>query len=148
MCSSDLLAKQAGIQPVYVTNAKDIGGGGPMAGASGLAGKAGTALGAVAAAGIGYEIGQALMEVPAIKNATGSATDWLAEKAAGGPDDRAQAEQNARLTASFNERNGTQLTPEEFAKAVETGTLAAHKKSGQKVNYTIPSDVSGKRRGG
>jgi hypothetical protein len=142
------MAKQAGIQPVYVTNAKEIGGGGGvpgMGGAAGLGGKLGAAAGVVGAAAIGYEIGQALMSIPMFKNATNSATDWLADKV-NEPDDRGAAEQNARLTASFNERNGTSMTPEEFAKAVETGTLAAHKKSGQKTTYTNPSAVKG--RGG
>ena len=115
------MAKMAGVQPVYVTNAKEMASGNSMvdnffkqtgaiagggAGALGkfgkVAGVAGKGLaavgGAMAAAEIGMAIGEAMMQVPAVQKMTGQATDWAydAINGKGDSDDMAGAEARAK----------------------------------------------------
>lgn len=143
------LAKQAGVTPVYVTNASDIGGGPAVGAMAGVGGKLAQGAAVVGAAAIGYEIGQAIMSIPIFKSMTGSATDYLHDKMYGGDQstmDKASMLQMAKNAVDFNQRNGTSMTFEEYAKAVETGTLRAHAAANKKVQYTNPSSVTG--RGG
>lgn len=141
-------AKAAGITPVYVTNAADIGGGGSGAlSTGGVGGKVGQAGALLAAAAIGYEVGQVLLKMfPSLGTAGG---DYVADKIYGSDkevSDTASAKQMDKNREKFNSTNGMNLTPEEYAKAVETGTLKALKaaKTGEKVHYTNPSDVTGR----
>lgn len=149
------VAKQAGVQPVYVVNASEIGGGGlgDMAGAAGGAmgkmGKmAGQAAGVIGAGAIGYEVGKFLMENTPLGTMSGKATDYLADKVFG-TGKETPGEEMAGQAKAFNTRNQTNLTPEEYAKAVETGTLKAHQQTqkNQKIQYTNPSAYP-KRGGG
>lgn len=139
------LAKQAGVQPVYVVNASEIGGGlgGAAGGLGGLAGKAGgiaaKGAGVLAAGAVGYEVGKYLMDNTPLGAMSGKATDYLADKVFG-PGETKPGDMSGQAKA-FNTRNQTNLTAEEYAKAVETGTLKAHQQTqkNQKVNYTNPS---------
>lgn len=149
-------AKAAGIQPVFVTNASEIGGGiGGKGIASGLlgAGKAGSLLqmlgGATAAAGVGVAIGEGILSLfPKVGTGGGDAL-FEAISGGGGAEKDAENAQYAKSAAGFNERNGTNLSAEEFAKAVETGTLRAHMAANKNkpTHYTNPSAVSGRGKG-
>jgi len=138
------MAKAAGATPVYVVNASEIGGGsGAAGGALGALGKAGAVAGA---AGIGVAIGEALNNWEPSRKVLDAAGDKAFDIF--GPDQQkamseAQANQNAKMSQSFNERNGTSLTPEQFAKAVETGMLKSYMK--RPVQLTNPSTVKGTR---
>lgn len=141
-------AKAMGIQQVYVVNLDQISSGGLGGGLPGKMGKAASmassALSVAAAGAIGVEIGNALMEIPAFKKAMGSATDYVYDKIHGSDAEDASGgmnAQNEKLRTQFNEKNKTNLTAEEFAKAVENGTLAAHKQAKAKTTYTNPSAV-------
>lgn len=136
------VAKMAGATPVYVVNASDIGGGGAMGGgAMGMMGKAG---GIMAAAGVGVAIGEVLNNWEPSKKVLDAAGDKAFDMF--GPDQKqvaakASMDQNAKLSQGFNERNGTNLTPEQFAKAVETGMLKSYMK--RPVQMTNPSATKG-----
>lgn len=144
-------AKALGVQPVYVTNASEIGGGvGAPGAASSLLGGAGGKLamlgGAAGAAIIGVEIGKAILEAfPRV----GSKVGDMAFNALGNDDMRTHAAEYNQLEKgrdSFNQRNGTSLTHDEYAKAVETGTLAALKQAqkNKPTIYTNPSTLTGR----
>lgn len=164
------LAKAAGIQPVYVTNASEIGmGSSPLGGEGvleklkGLGGKisaiGGTSVGSAgfAATGgaaalgalIGVGIGEVLLAVfPKLGTAIGDTIfDALHGKEAQIMDAAAQSQMDKGREA-FNQRNNAQLTPEQYAKAVEDGTLKAHRQASKDkpTSYSNPSAVSGRGR--
>lgn len=106
--------------------------------------------GAVAiGASIGVAIGEVLLEVfPKLGTIVGeSIFDMLHPGGNKTALDDAEKKQNEKSAKSFNERHGTELTPEAFAKAVHDGTLKAYTtaQKGKPTNFTNPSAVSGRR---
>ncbi len=148
-------AKAAGIQQVYVVNAREISGGGSgvLGGAASAIGSSGilAKLGAAGAgAAIGVEIGKVLLE---IFPKTGTAAGEGAYDALFGGDknemSKAESDQYAKSAAAYNQRNGTSMSPEDFAKAVESGTLKAHAAASRAkpTEYLNKSAVTGSGRG-
>jgi hypothetical protein len=152
------LAKAAGVQPVYVVNAKEIGGGaggllGGAANAAGLLGKFGGlakgALGVGAAFEGGRMIGGALNEIPAVQEAAQTFFDSITKLFGGqgimtneGAMAEAQKQYGGRLSAA----PGGGGIKEAVAQGIETGMQKATVKVEQKGPYTNPSSVRG--RGG
>lgn len=139
------LAKAAGATPVYVVNASEIGGGGAMAG-SGAMGMMGKVGGGFAALGAGIGVGELLNHWEPSKRLLDSVGDKAFDMF--GPDKKdimssAEGSANAVGASRFNKENGTNLSAEAFAKAVETGTLRAMMK--RPVQMTNPSNVKGVR---
>jgi hypothetical protein len=140
-------AKAAGITPVYVTNISEMGGGaGALSKFGGAAGKLGAIGGVVGAAAIGYEIGSAIMQTEYGEKLSSSLAGTAYDAIHNDKKDMARAEdkQNSKLTDRYNQSHGTHLTPAEFSKAVEEGTLRAHSQNKQNVNLSNPSTVTGR----
>lgn len=133
-------AKAAGIQPVYVTNASEIGGGGlgkDIAG--GLLGTvtklgkfAGGAAGVLGAGAAGYGAGT-LVNDQIDKMTGGNGIGGMLYDALH-PD---EAQPTSAVAAS------TQITPEDIKTAVRDGTVEAHQKTKGKVAYTVPGKMEG-----
>jgi len=161
-------AKAAGIEPVYVVNASEIGnssgisiaesmsGPGSPLGAlmKSLPGMLGSIVGKTAGVGAalygGYAIGEAITEIPAVNKGMNSLADMIQQNfVKSDAEAMAEGEANARK-ARFNKPMGPGqgMSPSEIADAVTKGTLAAHEKvnANKKVQYTNPSTVSGRGR--
>lgn len=138
-------AKAAGITPVYVTNASEIGGSGlggkgifdALKGAGGKIATAGAGLAGLAApvatGAVGFGIGVL------IGNAINDAIDNYQVRSAG----REAIGANA---GKFNEKYGATLTPEQYYKAVKDGTIEAytHVNKDKVIHLTSPSEVTGR----
>lgn len=159
-------AKAAGITPVYVTNAKDIGASGgsmvddflkktaDMAGAgkgAGLLSKfGGLAMGAggVAAAGAGgYAIGMGINKVDEMTgNHMGDAIQGLINKAVKASGGQGIMTNEEAMAAGSSQAQNQSMDPALIALAVEKGTHAGtlKAKGAQRPIYTNPSAITGR----
>lgn len=158
------LKEAAGVQPVFVVNAADIGGGlgGGMLGAGGMGGLKTLAMGlgiGTAAVGVGY--GAAKLGEYATEKGVPSAGDqygFLKEHVGEGTADVAESignflamANNTLFGTNYSMNKGGKpevaLTPEVLEKSVQKGTEAAHKNNKPTVQLSNPSDVTGRGRG-
>jgi hypothetical protein len=143
-------AKEAGIDPVYVTNAQEIGESvesensnfGSMGGdlVSKIGGVAKGAAMVAAAGAAGYGVGLLINKIPGVARGEAAIGDTIGD-AIRGPSDLSGSKQNAINAKDFNDRNGGNLTPEQYAQAVTDGTLKAYKEVLAKQHMTNPSAV-------
>jgi hypothetical protein len=152
------MAEAMGVQQVYVVNAAEIGGGGGilqtglMGKMGGLAGMATKGLGVGAAAMGGWAIGNMINETEMGKSAHKKVGDMLFSTFGGGDASMKKAEQDQMMKSfmQFQQRNpDMQLTAEQYAKAVEEGTLRAlmQKERDKNPIFTNPSSVLPQRGG-
>ena len=139
------LAKQAGIQPVYVTNAGEIGGSaadklGKFGGFAGkAAGLAKGALGAGMAFEGGMAAGDALMSIPAVEKATGAVTDMIFKALNPDQSDEAIMAKAQRDQAhKMSEKAGIS---DELAMKIVQGIESANIKATVDGKFTNPSSV-------